>query len=143
MSESFLLLCHAGVTLIMVGIIWSVQLAIYPQFRAVPSEDFTRYVSNHASRIVLLLAPFAPAEVILALLVFVLRPDGVSAVATFVAGGLLAAGWVATGLWYAPLHGRLQTEGYDARLIERLIATNWLRTALWSTRGVLALALLA
>ena len=72
-----------------------------------------------------------------------LRPDGVSAVVTFVAGGLLAAGWVATGLWYAPLHGRLQTEGYDARLIERLIATNWLRTALWSARGVLALALLA
>ena len=46
MSESFLLLCHAGVTLIMVGIMWSVQLAIYPQFRAVPSEDFTRYVSK-------------------------------------------------------------------------------------------------
>ncbi len=143
MSESFLLLSHAGVTLIMVGIMWSVQLAIYPQFRAVPAQDFTRYVTDHSSRIVKLLAPFAPVEVILALLVFLLRPDGTSAAASFVAGALLAAGWVATAMWYAPIHGRLQADGYDADLVQRLITTNWFRTALWSIRGLLALAFLA
>lgn len=143
MPDRLLLLSHAGFTLAMVGIMWSVQLAIYPQFRAVPVDDFVPYITNHSSRIIMVLAPFAPFELILALLVWVLRPDGTSGFLAFVSGLLLAAAWIGTALWYAPMHGQLQAGGYDRDLIERLIVTNWLRTALWSARGVIALYLLA
>lgn len=142
MPDRLLLVSHAGATLIMVGIMWSVQLTIYPQFRSVPAEEFASYVTSHSNRIVAVLAPFAPIELVLALLLWVLRPGGISGTAAFVSGALLAVAWVATGLWYAPIHGQLQSGGYDAELIDRLILTNWLRTALWSIRGVLALRFL-
>jgi hypothetical protein len=142
MDAQLLLVAHAGSTLAMVGVMWAVQLVVYPQFRSVPAESFSSYVSDHSARIVLVLIPFAPAEVVLALLLVVIRPGGVPVALLWVAGALLAAAWVATGLWYAPLHGRLQRDGYNGEEIERLIRTNWVRTGLWSARGLLALSFL-
>ena len=142
MAAELLLLSHAGVTLVMVGIMWAVQLAIYPQFRSVPADSFVPYITEHSARIIAVLAPFAPVEIILALLVWVVRPDGTSGWVAFLAGLVLAAAWIATGLFYAPIHGRLQRLGHDQHLIERLIVTNWFRTGLWTMRGVLALVML-
>ena len=56
-------------------------------------------------------------------------------------GAVLAALWVSTGLFYAPLHGRL-SDGFDAELHSLLLATNWLRTIGWTARGALAIAML-
>ena len=142
MTDRILLLSHAGVTLTMVGIMWSVQLLVYPQFRSVPVDGFVPYVTDHSTKIVQVLALFAPLEVLLALLLFVLRPSGVSGAAALAGGLLLVVLWVATGFYYAPLHGELQSGGYDEALIERLIVTNWFRTVLWSARGVLSLTFL-
>lgn len=142
MNDRLLLISHAGVTMIMVGIMWSVQLAMYPQFRSVPAADFVPYITNHSTRIVTVLAPFAPIELLLALVLWLVRPDGVSGVTAFIAGLILAIAWIATGLYYAPIHGELQANGYDRELIDRLILTNWIRTGLWSIRGVIALWLL-
>jgi hypothetical protein len=142
MPDRLLLVSHAGFTLVMVGIMWAVQLAIYPQFRSVPAADFVPYITSHSTRIVAVLAPFAPFELLLALLLWVVRPDGTSGTVAFISGLLLAIAWIATGLYYAPIHGELQANGYDAQLIDRLILTNWIRTALWSVRGVIALLLL-
>lgn len=143
MSDRLLLIIHAGATLSMLGLMWSVQLVVYPQFREVGPDDFKEYAARHANRIVAALAPFAPIEAVTALLIFVTPPSGVARWEAFVAGVVLAAGWVATGFHYAPLHGRLQAEGADPVLVERLVRTNWLRTALWAVRGVMALRFLA
>lgn len=142
MSDRILLLGHAGASVAMVGVMWTVQLVVYPQFRSVPADGFAAYVADHSVRITHVLALFAPLEVLLALLVFVLRPGGVSGSSALAGGLVLVVAWVATGLYYAPLHGELQTGGYDPDLIEQLINTNWLRTGLWTIRGVLALSFL-
>ena len=143
MSARTLLLIHAGSTLAMVGVMWSVQLVVYPQFRQVSAGVFKEYAARHANRIVAGLAPFAPVEAVTALLIFVSGPAGVPRWEAFVAGAILAVGWIATGFHYAPLHGRLQAEGADPVLIERLIRSNWLRTGLWAVRGAMALRFLA
>ncbi|MEM7324525.1 MAG: hypothetical protein AAF531_15655 [Actinomycetota bacterium] len=142
MTDRILLLSHAGVTVTMVGVMWAVQLLVYPQFRSVPADSFVPYVNDHATRIVQLLALFAPLEVLLALVLFVARPGEVSARLALLGGLLLVVAWVATGVYYAPLHGELQAGGYDEALVDRLIITNWFRTALWSARGILALSFL-
>ena len=41
-----------------------------------------------------------------------------------------------------PLHGRL-AQGFDAVAHRRLVSTNWVRTAGWSVRGLLALLMTA
>jgi len=55
---------------------------------------------------------------------------------------LLALLWGSTFAVQVPLHARL-TRGFDGAAHARLVATNALRTALWSIRGVGALAMLA
>jgi len=121
----------------MAGFMLGVQLVIYPAFRHVGEASFTGYVTAHSTAIVRALALLAPAEVVLALWMFLDTPVGISRAVVFISGALLATGWVATGVWYAPLHGRLQ-QGYDGDRIELLIRTNWLRTLLWLVRAALA-----
>jgi hypothetical protein len=41
--------------------------------------------------------------------------------------------WIVTFTLSAPCHRRLQQEGKNPEIIDRLIHTNWLRTACWLT----------
>lgn len=137
--DRLLVVAHAGVTLAMVGVIWMVQLVVYPQFRVVDADNFSAYVGDHSVRISIALALFAPAEVLLALALWLRGPFELSSRLTFVAGLLLAVLWISTALYYGPYHGRLQRDGFELASIDRLIVTNWLRTILWTARGGLAL----
>lgn len=123
---------HAAFTLAMVGLMATVQLVVYPQFRNVEPTALPKYAADHSNRIVAALALFAPAEVILAAWIFLDPADGISRVATFISGALLAAAWVLTAIWYGPLHGYLMA-GDDR--VDQLIRTNWPRTLLWFARG--------
>ena len=128
---------HTLFTLAMFGLMWSVQVVVYPQFRSVDPAGFVTYAADHSTRIVMALALLAPAEVVFAGWLFLEPPTGLNRMAIFLSGLLLAIGWVSTALWYAPLHGRFQGP-YDLDRIEQLIATNWFRTILWSARAVFA-----
>ena len=121
----------------MFGLMWAVQIVVYPQFRSVAPADFAAYAADHGTRISLALALLAPAEIVLAAWLFLDTPPGLSRMVVFVSGALLAAGWIATAVFFGPLHGKFQGP-YDRDLIEQLITTNWLRTVLWSARAVLA-----
>lgn len=129
---------HLAFTLAMVGLMTTVQLVVYPQYRIVAEAEFASYVANHGQLIGIPLVLFAPAEVVLALLVWLRAPTGRLKTVAFVSGALLAAAWVATILWFGPLHGRLTSEPYDIDRIEQLITTNWFRSAVWWVRGFLA-----
>lgn len=128
---------HTFFTLAMFGLMWAVQIVIYPQFRSVDPAQFSAYAGDHSVRIVWALALLAPAEVVFAGWLWFDTPPGLGRSAVFVSGLLLAIGWVATAIWYGPLHEKF-TGPYDADLIARLINTNWLRTALWTARAVMA-----
>jgi hypothetical protein len=53
-------------------------------------------------------------------------------------GGLLAvvAIWLSTALLQVPCHNRLML-AFDRDAIRLLVLTNWIRTLLWTARGVL------
>jgi len=123
---------HAAFTLAMVGLMATVQLVVYPQFRNVDAAALPKYAADHSNRIVAALVLFAPAEVILAGWIFLDPPAEISRLATFVSGALLAAAWGLTAIWYGPLHGYLMS-GEDR--VDQLIRTNWVRTLLWFARG--------
>ncbi len=129
---------HLAATLAMVGLMTMVQLVVYPQYDMVSAEDFSAYVSSHGQRIGLPLALFAPAEVGLALVLWLAAPAGRIKNVAFGAGALLAAAWVATMFWYGPFHGTLINDPWDPDNIDRLRTTNWFRTLSWWIRGGLA-----
>ena len=65
-------------------------------------------------------------------------PSGVPSAALWLGFALLLVVWGSTALIQMPLHARL-ARGFDMLLIERLVATNWLRTLAWSARAALVL----
>ena len=54
-------------------------------------------------------------------------------------GGLavLVTIWISTATLQVPAHRRLGL-GFEASAARRLVVTNWLRTILWTARGILA-----
>jgi hypothetical protein len=132
-------LTHLAATLFLVGLIWVVQVVHYPLFAQVGADQFHGYWRGHTRLITWLVAPSMFAEVVTGVLLFAVRPPGVSFAVLGVAFGLLLVNWLSTWLVQIPLHERLGRR-YDPVTLRRLVLTNWVRTAAWTLRGVLVLA---
>jgi hypothetical protein len=144
---------HALATCLMAGVVWFVQVVHYPLLMRVPIEQRSAYAREHATRTTRLVAPLMLIE-LTAALALVMPPSWLGGEAG--AGGarvswmaisgltLLALLWASTFLVQVPLHARLQRERDAIKsdaLIGRLVATNAVRTALWTARGVLAVGM--
>jgi len=133
-----LVLVHAAATLALVGLVWFVQVVHYPLFARVPGGVFAAYELEHGRRTTRVVAPLMVVEALSAAALVILDPG----VLTMVGIVLVAGIWASTFLVQVPCHRRL-SRGWDAGAHRRLVRTNWLRTAMWSARGAVALALLA
>ena len=134
------LLIHVGATWSLVGLIWFVQVVHYPLFASVGATEFAAYEARHTRRTAWVVAAFMPVEALTAGWLLADSPEGVADGIIAVGLVLVALVWLSTALWQAPLHGRL-SDGYSAPLQRRLVQSNWLRTGLWTTRGVLVLVM--
>jgi len=137
-----LLLTHAAVTLVMVGVILVVQLVHYPLFRHVGEASYDTYQAEHMRRITWIVAPFMTIELVTAIGVAWGPPTPVPPWMAWAGLGLVLLIWVTTGVVQVPLHSRL-TEGFDAATHRRLVRTNWIRTGAWILRAGLVLWMLS
>lgn len=133
-----LFLAHLGATLAMVGLIWVVQLVHYPLFAQVGADTFGAYHTAHTRQITWIVAPTMGIELVTGGALVAVPPSGVPSAALWLGFALLLVVWGSTALIQMPLHARL-ARGFDMLLIERLVATNWLRTLAWSARAALVL----
>lgn len=136
-----LLVVNLVATAFMTGVIWCVQIAHYPLMSGWPHDDFSRWEAMHRSRIGGVVVPAMLVEGITAAIVIARRPPGVPAWLAWGAAIVLVAIWASTFFVQVPLHERLST-GWDADAHARLVATNWIRTLLWSVRLALVAAML-
>jgi hypothetical protein len=137
-----LLLAHAAVTLAMTGVIWFVQIVHYPLFARAGATGFAAYAAEHGARTTWVVAPLMLLELAAALRIAWSPPAGVGR-ALALAGLVLAlAIWASTAFVQVPRHDALRA-GFDADVHRSLVRTNWLRTALWTARAGLALAMVA
>ncbi len=135
-------LTHLAATLFLVGVIWFAQLVHYPLFERVGRAEFAAYESAHTRLTVRLVAPAMLVEAGASLLLLFWRPATVPAWQVWLGAGLVLLIWLSTALWQVPQHNRLKI-GFDAQAHRFLLASNWLRTAAWSLRGLLALGMVA
>ena len=133
MSLSLLLTLHSAATWGMVGVIWLVQLLVYPAMREVPIERWIPWHLRHCQRISYVVGPLMLVEVFSALGLWL---QGLSGPLFYASLALLAANWLSTLVIQIPLHGICE-KAHSATAIQRLITTNWIRTLAWSARGVL------
>lgn len=141
------LLVHAAATLFMAGLAWFVQVVHYPLFAEVApaapagSDPWPAYAAAHVRRTTWVVGPPMLLEAACSVLLVAAPPEGVPAWMTWIGVGLLAVVWLSTGLLQVPAHGRL-AHAFDAEVHRRLVRSSWLRTAGWTARGALALAMI-
>lgn len=141
--DDALLWSHAAATTGLAGLVWVVQVVVYPSFRVSgPTPSWPRVHADHTRRMALVVfAPWAVQGLTLAALLL-RRPDGLPLPLLLLTGVLAATTVVVTVVSSVPLHTRLAS-GYDDALARRLVATNWLRTAAWTAGAGCALTLAA
>ena len=141
--DSALLWAHAAATTALAGLVWVVQVVVYPSFRAAGPTPAWPAVHAHHTRAMgaVVTLPWAVQGATLAALLL-RRPVGLPLPLLLLTGVLAATTVAVTAVWSVPLHGRL-ADGYDDALARRLIGTNWLRTAAWTAGAVCSLVLLA
>lgn len=135
------LIIHAAATWFMVGLIWTIQSVHYPLFARVGGADLIAYENEHATRMLRLLAVPAGLEISTGAVLVWIRPAGVGLWLVLVSGVLLVAIWTITAFVQVPLHRRLGDQP-DGSVVQLLVRSNWLRTGLWTVRGMLVGAML-
>lgn len=137
MSRPVWLVAHAAATWYMTGVIWMVQLVHYPLFARVGEATFTEYQRAHVDGMTPVVLPAMLVELVCAA-ALAFRADLLrQPVLARVGFALLLALWGSTFLVQVPLHDRL-LEGFESQSHGWLVATNWLRTVLWTLRGLIA-----
>lgn len=117
----------------LIGLIWVVQVLVYPQFLRLRDHTFTDYHFAHCFRIGLIVGPLLFLEFASAAWLLYLGDREPAFLTSLV---LMVGNWVSTALLQAPAHTKLM-RGFDELVIRRLILSNWLRTVAWTGRGIL------
>lgn len=131
----FSLLAQLITTFAMFGLIWFVQVVHYPLFELAHGETFA---ARHATRTTWVVAPLMLIELATGvdLLRAAWRPSFIPAGEAWFGLLLIGVIWLSTAVVQVPLHNRLQAR-HSVADAQRLVATNWVRTAAWSIRAVL------
>lgn len=121
--------------LAMAGLIWTVQLVVYPAFLHITPAQFTAAHAAHTRRISFIVGPLLLLE--WAATIGWLLSSGVQRAAwQWGVVGCVATAFLSTALLQVPLHRRL-SRGWNERLVHRLIHSNWIRTLAWTLKAML------
>jgi peroxiredoxin Q/BCP len=135
-----LFLAHLGSSLYMVGLIWFVQVVHYPLFDSVGNREFPSYEQRHTALTTWVVAPPMLVEGTTAVLLILFRPSSVPEGSVWFGFALLGVSWLSTAFIQVPCH-ELLSKVFEPLVHQRLVLTNWLRTAAWSLHGALVLCM--
>lgn len=134
--SSILFLTHVAATWWMAGVIWLVQLGVYPLFASVDSASFPDFYAKYNAAIsFVVIGPMFLELLTGALLV----KNSWGSEKFFLLGCgffLMILIWLSTFFIQVPLHAIL-ARGFEAEAQQKLVTTNWIRTVLWTVRGAL------
>ncbi len=135
-------LAHVGATLFMVGLIWFVQIVHYPLFGSVGRSGFAEYSQAHSRLTGFVVGPPMLVEAGTAVALVVRPPEVVPFSLPLIGLVLLAAVWLSTAVLQSPQHTVLG-RGFAEDSHRFLVASNWVRTVLWTGRGLIVLLMTA
>ncbi len=125
-------------TSLLVGLIWVIQLIVYPSFKYIAEEKWQSFHQLHSHRISCIVTWLMPLELILALLIISNSETSVLALFSL---ALLVIVWLSTFLLQVPAHNKL-SKTRSPKVVLFLINSNWLRTIAWTLKlGVILISL--
>ena len=125
---SALLLVQLAACAAMTGIIWMVQIAIYPLFARLEGDALDDYHTRYMARVTYVIAPLMFIEAASCAACLYLG-DWQKMTPSFL---LIAIDWASTALIQVPQHAKL-----TPKTVPALVHFNWIRTIAWTTRTVL------
>lgn len=136
----FLALC--ALALLHTGAHISQSYVNYPTWHLIEKESFKSFHWDITLRAGPFLALPRLVELVLGLVVLRFRPAGVQRWVLLVGIGLAAGSLLATVLLSRPIHAQLDIQGNTVELLDRLMATEWIRHGLeWSRTALYLWAL--
>ena len=119
---------HSIVDFGMCVVLWLVQLVIYPSFlRVEPSELIARHKA-YTFRVSFIILPLMFGQLALSILSVV----GDATILEWTAFTFILVCWILTFFVSVPLHRKIERNDTTRETRQKLIATNWSRTILWS-----------
>jgi hypothetical protein len=109
--------------------------------RFVSGEQFARFETAHRVRISWVVGPLMAVEGVCVLAFLFAPPAGLAWWLPWVGAGVEAIAIGTTAFVSAPLHEQLNAH-FDTATLDRLVATNWIRTVAWTCRAAVAIAML-
>ncbi|MDX2175960.1 MAG: hypothetical protein SF028_05770 [Candidatus Sumerlaeia bacterium] len=140
MPVEALALLNAALALSMTGLIWFVQVVHYPLFLNVADAQWPAYHDAHTRRTTWVVAAPMVGELAASLLLAWMVWDGPL---RWLGAGSAACAvllWAATFLVQVPIH-ELLAQAPHRPSMRLLVESNWVRTALWTVRSALSLAI--
>ena len=131
----YLALVQLVATWMLVGIIWFTQVIHYPLYRKI-KEGFVEYERAHLRRAAVLIGPLMLIEALSAIVLMGAATEGTL---TKLAGAnliLLILIWLSTFLFQVAQHQKLSVR-FSNKILSLLIHSNWIRTILWTTKGII------
>ena len=109
-------------------LIWLVQIIIYPSFRYVDVDKFDFWHTRYMGLITYFVAPLMLLQAVAMAYQLYYNFDWM----TLISAVCIGLVWLSTAVLSIPCHTSLQQSGFHSPTIEKLIATNWYRTVLWT-----------
>ena len=123
---------HFLSTSLMVGIIWVIQLLHYPTFHFIKESDYVEFQHFHMQRISFIVVPVMILELLSAFILVYYIPSNLLTLCLII----LLVIWLITFVFFTKLHQSL-LDGYDKKIVDKLVRINWSRTVLWSLRLII------
>jgi hypothetical protein len=136
MSPHWAFLINLLATWYLVGLIWMVQVVHYRLFDRVGDDGFARYELDHANLITPIVGPPMVVELATAALLVVSAPAAMPTWARVAGLATVLLIWASTAVIQVPCHSRLAA-GFNLEDYQLLVSSNWIRTVLWTARGLL------
>lgn len=143
MAVIWVLICAVS-TWFMTGLIWFVQIVQYPSFVKVGtfgSREFHEFHDAHVRRTTSVVMGPMVLEMVSSVMLAIWLPEGVPRWLALGGLGMAVACFISTAAVQMPLHARLGRD-FDRAAAERLVSSNWLRTAAWTAHSVIVLTML-
>ena len=141
MLADFIFVAHFGASCAMLGIMWFVQIAYYPNLACIGGADFVRYQQAHVRRVTAVAWTMLLLELFTAMALPMFATPALVRWALAANLILLLVIWRSTWFVQVPLHKILE-QGFHSDTHRRLVSTNWLRTICYSLRGALLVAVM-
>ena len=106
-------------------------------------DEFRAYHAFHNRTLPFLVILPSLLALVSAVLLLWIRPASVLLWSAVLVVVLDLAVLISTAAWQAPLHEKLDRKGFSTEVIDTLVKSNWIRTALWTINALLLLGMTA